>query len=207
MKARLSKNTLKIRHWLIKNVLAPKLYCDAILPNKLVAVPRPMILFIKETTNAHDLIGAEIGVSAGINAESIIETLPVKLLYLVDPYEEDIETQEYQKPQLNQSRIEEEAHKRMLRFDKRVKFIKKRSDDAVDDLPDDMDFCYIDGNHSYEFVRNDIKNYFPKIRPGGVLGGHDFFGSYAGVCIAVVEFAKENNLKLLSQYADWWVVK
>jgi hypothetical protein len=34
--------------------------------------------------------------------------------------------------------------------------------------------AYIDGVHTYEAVRNDIKNYYPKVFHGGYIGGHDY---------------------------------
>lgn len=36
-----------------------------------------------------------------------------------------------------------------------------------------IDFAFIDGDHSYESVRNDIAAWLPKIKPGGMLAGHD----------------------------------
>ena len=85
-----------------------------------------------------------------------------------------------------------------------------------DEFPDDVDFVYIDGNHSYEFVKKDIELYYPKVRNGGILGGHDF--NLYGVAKAVVEFIDKNNLKLcnsktndkykeVERFIDWWIVK
>lgn len=48
------------------------------------------------------------------------------------------------------------------------------------------DFVYIDGDHSGETVARDIKQYFPKIKPGGYIGGHDYHKIYwPEVCDAV----------------------
>lgn len=52
--------------------------------------------------------------------------------------------------------------------------IPKLSDAAVNDVPGEVSFVYIDGNHRYQFVKNDIKNYLPKIRKDGYIGGHDY---------------------------------
>lgn len=42
-----------------------------------------------------------------------------------------------------------------------------------------LDFVFLDGDHSYEAVKNDITNWLPKIKDGGVLSGHDYGnGSY-----------------------------
>ena len=39
-----------------------------------------------------------------------------------------------------------------------------------------VDFCFIDGDHSYNAVCEDLRCWFPKIRPGGLLAGHDYTG-------------------------------
>lgn len=36
-----------------------------------------------------------------------------------------------------------------------------------------LDICYIDGDHKYTNVKNDIQNYLPKVKKGGILAGHD----------------------------------
>ena len=36
-----------------------------------------------------------------------------------------------------------------------------------------FDFVFIDGDHRYESVRRDIQAWLPKVRPGGIMGGHD----------------------------------
>lgn len=38
-----------------------------------------------------------------------------------------------------------------------------------------VDFVFLDAFHSYEAVRDDITHWLPKVRPGGVLAGHDYF--------------------------------
>jgi len=36
-----------------------------------------------------------------------------------------------------------------------------------------LDLVFIDGDHSYEQTLRDIRNWLPKVRPGGILCGHD----------------------------------
>lgn len=40
--------------------------------------------------------------------------------------------------------------------------------------PTSLDFVYLDADHSYEAVKEDIKAWWPKIKPGGILAGHDW---------------------------------
>jgi predicted O-methyltransferase YrrM len=56
-----------------------------------------------------------------------------------------------------------------------ISLIQKTSDDAASDFEDgSFDFVYIDGIHTYEAVKKDIVNYLPKVKKGGVIGGHDY---------------------------------
>lgn len=55
----------------------------------------------------------------------------------------------------------------------RIRPIRKRSEDAVTDVPDNIDFIFIDGDHSYEGVKKDFKLWLPKMKPGGIMVFHD----------------------------------
>lgn len=50
-----------------------------------------------------------------------------------------------------------------------------------------FDLCYIDGDHSYEAVCQDIHVCLPLVRPGAFIGGHDYGGDCPGVAQAVDE--------------------
>jgi len=52
-----------------------------------------------------------------------------------------------------------------------------------------IDFLFIDGDHHYESVIQDLKNWFPKIKQGGIISGHDYaYGGECGVIPAVDGF-------------------
>lgn len=54
--------------------------------------------------------------------------------------------------------------------------IKMKSLDAVKLFDDNsIDFVFIDASHEYEDVKNDILQWYPKIKVGGVLAGHDYY--------------------------------
>ena len=56
-----------------------------------------------------------------------------------------------------------------------VQTLVMTSDEAVDTLNEEhFDFIYLDGLHTYEGVKKDIQNYLPKVKKGGVIGGHDY---------------------------------
>jgi len=46
-----------------------------------------------------------------------------------------------------------------------------------------IDFCFIDANHEYEFVLDDIRAWYPKVKQGGIIAGHDYAGE--GVKLAI----------------------
>lgn len=55
------------------------------------------------------------------------------------------------------------------------KLIKGRSVDVASEFRDEsLDFVFIDGNHAYEFVVQDLAAWTPKVRSGGIVYGHDF---------------------------------
>jgi len=53
--------------------------------------------------------------------------------------------------------------------------IRDYSVEAATRVPDgSLDFCYIDGNHKYQPVLDDLEAWAPKVRSGGILAGHDY---------------------------------
>ena len=152
-----------------------------------------------------DLIGVEIGSQSGFNARSMLDTLDIKTLYLIDPYSyyPDL-VQKYNK--LDESYLT--AKKRLKDYKDKVIFVKKKSEDAVNDIPNNIDFIYIDGNHAYNYVKKDIELYYQKIKQGGIISGHDFYATQINnVCLAVIEFAQKHNIKLNGLDRDWWFFK
>ncbi len=65
-------------------------------------------------------------------------------------------------------------------------------DRARDFEDNSIDFCFIDANHTYEYVSRDIAAYLPKMKKGGVIAGHDYNMSHPGVIQAVNEAFVEN---------------
>ena len=58
-----------------------------------------------------------------------------------------------------------------------------------------VDFVYIDALHTYEAVMSDLLAWWPKLRRGRIMAGHDYNPTkWPGVCQAVDEFVKENQL-------------
>ena len=153
-----------------------------------------MTKFMMKFFKNKKLIGSEIGVGHGLNAKTMLKLLPIEKLYLVDPYNSDDETYN-------------EVRKYLAKYGNKITFIRKTSEKAVDDIPNQLDFVYIDGSHNYEAVKRDIELFYNKLKKGGVIGGHDFWANEIGVCKAVLEFAENNKLKLNGKLTDWWIIK
>lgn len=165
-------------------------------------IRRPMIKYVSQNLD-DDLIAVEIGSFEGENAKNMLLHLPIKHLYLIDPY---LHYSGYRHSSgENIPKAFDIAQKRLSKFKDKITFIKKLSEQAVDDVADKLDFVYIDGNHNYKYVKKDIQLYYPKLKKGSIIGGHDIWG--AGVQKAVIEFSKQNDLEVHVKYPDWWVVK
>jgi hypothetical protein len=204
LKLDFKRGTMKFRHRIVK-LIAPKLYVDMTNIGSLVAAtPRPMTLFLKEHFKADELVGVEIGTAKGDNALSILQELSIKKLFLIDPYTSYVEGDQ----QVSFEETLVTARKKLSQFHQAI-FIRKVSEDAVKDVDESLDFVYIDGNHSYEYVKNDIALYYPLVKAGGVIGGHDYVPYHdPGVFQAVNEFVQERGrLGFYAVLPDWWVVK
>ena len=57
-----------------------------------------------------------------------------------------------------------------------------------------VDFVFIDANHHYDFVMRDIECWYPKVKSGGVIAGHDYDQNHNGVIKAVSEFFGPNKI-------------
>ncbi len=56
-----------------------------------------------------------------------------------------------------------------------TRIVMGRSPDVSEYFKDNyLDFVYIDADHSYEAVLKDITAWYEKVRPGGVVAGHDY---------------------------------
>ena len=152
-----------------------------------------------------ELTGFEIGTNDGYNAFSMFYYLKnLRKLICIDPFYEYIEDGVIQKYSVGKYL---KARELLSEYDDKLTFIKKESEQAIHELADNsLDFGYIDGNHSYEYVKKDIELYSKKIKKNGVLGGHDFSASHFGVAIAVFEYAEKNKLDLHGSGSCWWFI-
>ncbi len=131
-------------------------------------LPRGSVIFAKDHFKNKEIVCAEIGVLHGYNSLSILNELNVKKLYLIDPYVTYFEKANGDKYKVKVEGSESIMKKRLLVFSE-VKHIKKCSLKAIKDLPDKLDFVYLDGNHSLNHLQKELKLYWDKIAEGGIL--------------------------------------
>jgi hypothetical protein len=169
---------------------------------------RPMLGYLKTVYGAKPLIGAEIGVFEGEHAAQTMKLLNMQQFYLVDSYETHVARSKiYSKSDME--KILGSVEKRFSDCPQVHIFRQKSLEFAEYARKKDFkfDFVYIDACHEYEAVLADIKAYYPLIRVGGVLGGHDFSGNFLGVVKAVVDFVSERGLTPIIYVPDWWLIK
>ncbi len=122
------------------------------------------------------LCGAEVGVFHGHTSEALLRELPELNLWLVDPWQ----------PYVGFSTIGDQSAERLEQAMQTAMFwtefaadrrfvLREPSPRAAARFQDaSLDFVFIDGNHLYESVCADIAGWWPKLRPGGQLIGHDY---------------------------------
>jgi hypothetical protein len=90
------------------------------------------------------------------------------------------------------------------KFGDRFNIIRKFSNDAINDVPDNVDFVYIDGNHKYSYVYEDLCVWYKKLGPNGIIIGDD--------AVDVDETKRNNEGNIFIEwcpgcYGDYGVVK
>jgi predicted O-methyltransferase YrrM len=156
------------------------------------------------------LIGLEIGCDKGDSSIGLLEDLPnILKLISIDPYTNYIDWNG-----VNENTRDlyfEYTTSRLKEVKTRHELVRKSSDEAVSDFVDGAyDFIFIDGLHTYEQVLTDCRNYYSKIKSGGIFAGHDY-RVIAAVRNAVDEFFAEINQQVsysASYDSDvWYLIK
>lgn len=68
---------------------------------------------------------------------------------------------------------------------RRIEWVQARSEDVPKYLDFDVDFVFLDDHHEYESVLAEIRAWLPRLKPGGIIAGHDVNDHYPGVERAV----------------------
>ncbi|MBD3307078.1 class I SAM-dependent methyltransferase [candidate division KSB3 bacterium] len=156
-------------------------------------------------------IGAEIGVHLGDFSQEVLDVLAPTELHLIDPWEYQPATI-YQnawyggKAEGGQDEMDARYARVCQRFDRQiqaeqVKVHRGYSTDILAQFPDEyFDWIYIDGNHLYDYVKQDLELSLRKTKPDGFIAGDDYTSGgwwHGGVKNAVDEFAQHQTVHLL----------
>lgn len=147
--------------------------------------------------------GVEIGVAEGAYSALILDANPDMHLTGVDPWVSYEGYRDYVRKSTF-DRLETRTRNRLEKHP-RYTILKEFSMDALPRFKDgSLDFVYLDGNHEDPFVTQDIEGWYPKLRKGGILAGHDYVRTKLrngpalshNVKEAVNRFCENNNLEL-----------
>lgn len=156
-------------------------------------------------------IGVEIGVAYGGHSESILKNTSIKKLYGIDPYlnYDEYESDGQCKEQKMMDDIYDFVTKKLSFYENRYELIREMSHNSVKNfLNDSLDFVYIDGNHSEHYFKQDINDWYPKIKKGGVICGHDYeHYLFPEITEYINSFAKSLNLELKNLGTHVWMIK
>ena len=171
--------------------------------------------------NERGLVGraVEVGVQEGWFSEKILSRWRGEHLLSVDswlavPPDEYVDTANRTQDQHDDAY--ETAKRRLARFGERSTVWRMTSLEAAAKIPPaSLDFAYLDARHDYASVMEDLEAWIDKVRPGGIIAGHDYLDGVLpqgvfGVKSAVDEFFAARGLRVRETYVDapwssWYV--
>ncbi|MDA8268762.1 MAG: class I SAM-dependent methyltransferase [Actinomycetota bacterium] len=164
-------------------------------------------------------MGAEIGVQTGLFSHYLLTYWGGRRLLSIDPWEHASADEYEDIANVNQAVQDEryrETCQRLAIFGNRSVVVRARSTEAALDVDDgSLDFVYLDARHDYDSVLEDLRSWVRKVRPGGIIAGHDYVdgdlpeGKF-GVRGAVDEYFTDLGLSVAATTLDppWlsWIV-
>lgn len=147
----------------------------------------------------------EVGVALGGHAEFILNHTDVDQYFGVDPYMSYDPNDGFQHEIANFSPFGLQKNfdylyqwvknVRLSPYQKRCQLIRKPSAEAAFDFDDEsIDCIFIDGDHRYDAVLEDLNAWFPKLKPGHLILGDDYW--MQPVAAAVQQFFSEQGREI-----------
>jgi len=130
--------------------------------------------------------GAEIGVLEGEFSLVLLKAIPGLKLICADAWMDYVKK--------NGDKTYEVARENLSGYD--VDFKRMLSMESAKEVEDgSLDFVYIDANHQFDGVMSDIIFWSKKVRPGGIVAGHDYHTNvHYGVVPAVDAYARAHGI-------------
>lgn len=118
--------------------------------------------------------GVEIGVFKGGWSKHLLENWN-GTLYMIDPWRPLGEEYDDASNHAMHTDAYERAMESIRGLEDRGFMLRGLGEQIVDIFEDDsLDFVYIDGNHAYDYVKQDMELWWPKLKKGGLFAGHDY---------------------------------
>ena len=118
--------------------------------------------------------GVEIGVFKGDFSREVLGKWNGKL-FMVDVWRELGDEYIDSSNHKNHLDAYEKTMENIREFEDRGIMIRSTSKDCIDLFEDNsLDFVFIDANHAYDSIKEDINLWFPKVKKGGIFSGHDY---------------------------------
>lgn len=148
----------------------------------------------------------ELGIFRGDNFLGMIAHKP-KIAVAVDTWNNDgvhaAHDASYSKQELNNQYQTYKSRVAGLPF---VKTLKEDTASAAEHFRNNyFDFVYIDADATLEGTTDNIESWYPKVKYGGFLAGHNYNKKY-GAYTAVNKFVKDKKLTLLWRPPSIWMV-
>lgn len=135
--------------------------------------------------------GAEIGVRTGTYSIELCQGIPGLELYCIDPWYAFGRATSQEKADIHYQKAQErlKGHN--------VIFKKGFSMDIVKEFKENsLDFVYIDGNHTFDYVMQDLIEWTKIVKKGGIISGHDYYRwRYGQVVPAVDAYTYAHQIK------------
>ena len=145
-------------------------------------------------------VGSWKGKSAAYLAVEIINSNKNIMLDCIDTWEGSSEHVDYEDVKLNT--LYELFIKNTSSLSSVINPIRMDSIDASKKYENNsLDFVFIDASHEYDYVKKDIEAWFPKVKVGGIIAGHDYRNGWKDVDKAVNEFFI--GKKILANESCW----
>jgi len=143
---------------------------------------------------------AEVGIGYGFHAKEILDNTNIDKLYLVDPmvpYYPDGFTDDVMRYG-GFDKLVNNIKNHLSVHENRYTWFREYSLNITDEqIPDEsLDAVFLDGDHSYNAVIQDLPFWWKKLRRGGLLLGDDYDSCWPETTKAVDDFTKMNNLKI-----------
>lgn len=150
-------------------------------------------------------VGCWHGRSSLAMVDCIIRNNKQICFYCVDHFNGSEENK--QEPSVIANTVFEEYCKNIEPHKEYIKTVRLSSEEACLGFEDNsLDFVYIDASHEYEHVSKDLDIWHKKIKPGGILSGHDWGWPIFNHAVqrAVINFAKQNNYVIHNEFDNSW---